>query len=99
MVDVQAPEEDRSTSARITVIVQRRYLVDAGSTTGKRIKDLAGIPADFTLYRRAEGGMSHSPTTPPSTLGTVTTSSLGPPASAGAERHGSRALAAVREYG
>ena len=56
MVDVQAPEEDRSTSAHITVIVQRRYVVDAGSTTGRRIKKLAGIPADFRLYRKAKGG-------------------------------------------
>lgn len=57
MVEVVAPEADqRPASARITVIVQQRCFVAAGSRTGRQIKELAGIPADFTLYRKAKGG-------------------------------------------
>ena len=57
MVEVETPETDqRSTSARITVIVQQRHVVDTGSRTGRQIKELAGIPADFMLYRKAKGG-------------------------------------------
>jgi hypothetical protein len=48
--------ESRSPSARITVMVQNRFIVEAGAATGRQIKNLAGIPADFALYRRAPGG-------------------------------------------
>jgi hypothetical protein len=48
--------ETRSASARITVMVQNRFIVEAGTATGRQIKKLAGIPADFALYRRARRG-------------------------------------------
>jgi len=51
-----APREDPPSSVRITVIVQNRYTFDAHQVTGRRIKETARIPADFALFRRAQGG-------------------------------------------
>ncbi len=51
-----AGREDRPSSVRITVIVQNRYTFEIRQVTGRQIKETAGIPADFALYRRAQGG-------------------------------------------
>jgi len=51
-----APHEERPSSVRITVIVQNRYSFDARRVTGRQIRETAGVPADFALYRRARGG-------------------------------------------
>ena len=51
-----APIEDASSSSHITVMVQNRFIVESGATTGRQIKQLAEIPQDFALYRRARGG-------------------------------------------
>ena len=48
--------EDRPSSVRITVIVQNRYTFDARRVTGRQIRETAGVPADFALYRRAQSG-------------------------------------------
>ena len=50
------PREGARSSARITVMVQSRFVVEAGAATGRKIKQLAEIPPDFALYRRARGG-------------------------------------------
>ena len=50
-----APREDPPSSVRITVIVQNRYTFDAHRVTGRQIKETAGIPLGFALYRRARG--------------------------------------------
>ena len=41
---------------RITVIIQNRYLLEKGVVTGRQIKELANIPAGFSLHRREQGG-------------------------------------------
>jgi hypothetical protein len=46
----------RPSSVRITAIVQHRYTFDTGLVTGRQIKDTAGVPAGFALYRRVQGG-------------------------------------------
>jgi hypothetical protein len=51
-----ASTEGGRSSARITVMVQSRFVVEAGPATGRKIKQLAEIPPDFALYRRARGG-------------------------------------------
>jgi hypothetical protein len=51
-----ARREDRLSSVRITLIVQSRYTFDTHRVTGREIKATAGVPADFTLYRRGQGG-------------------------------------------
>ena len=38
------------------MIVQNRYRFDTAPVTGAQIKKTANIPADFALYRRAQGG-------------------------------------------
>jgi hypothetical protein len=43
-------------SVWITVIVQHRCTFDTGLATGRQIKDTAGVPAGFALYRRMQGG-------------------------------------------
>ena len=43
-------------SVRITVIVQHRPTFDSPVATGRQIKDTAGVPEGFALYRRAQGG-------------------------------------------
>lgn len=54
--DMVAPMPDAPSSARITLMRESRFFVEAGATTGRRIKELAEIPWDFALYRRARGG-------------------------------------------
>jgi hypothetical protein len=51
-----ADQMGESTGVRITVIVQNRYRFDTAPVTGAQIKEAANIPADFALYRRAQGG-------------------------------------------
>lgn len=51
-----AGREDPPSSVRITVIVQNRYTFDSHLVTGRQIKETAGVPADFALYRRVQGG-------------------------------------------
>ena len=41
--------------ARITVMIEKRLMIEA-AVTGRRIKELAEIPRDVALYRRAPGG-------------------------------------------
>jgi hypothetical protein len=48
--------QDRPSSVRITVIVQNRYAFDSHLVTARQIKQAAGVPADFGLYRRVQGG-------------------------------------------
>jgi hypothetical protein len=51
-----ARRKDRPSSVRITVIVQNRYRFDTPRVTGRQIRERVGLPADFALYRRAQGG-------------------------------------------
>ena len=51
-----AVRENPPPRIRITVIVQNRSTIDAGSMTGKQIKETADVPAGFVLYRRSKGG-------------------------------------------
>ena len=51
-----ARREDPPSSIRITVVVQNRYTFDAHRVTGRQIKQTARIPADFALFRLAQGG-------------------------------------------
>ena len=46
----------RPSGVRITVIVQNRSTFDTGLVTGRQIKEGAGVPAGFALYRRVQGG-------------------------------------------
>jgi len=46
---------------RITVIVQHQYTFDTEVVTGRQIKQTAGIPAGFTLFRRVRGGSQPIP--------------------------------------
>jgi hypothetical protein len=55
-IDMVGPMPEAPSSARITVMREGRYFVEAGATTGRRIKELAEIPPDFALYRRAQSG-------------------------------------------
>lgn len=50
-----ARREERPGSVRITVIVQNRYMFDSHRATGRQIRETAGVPADFALYRRGQG--------------------------------------------
>ncbi len=51
-----AKRESGPSGVHITVIVQNRYTLDAGLTTGKHIKETANVPTGFILYRRVKGG-------------------------------------------
>lgn len=51
-----ARRKDRSSSVRITVIVQNRYTFDTHLVTGKQIRETAGVPANYALYRRTPVG-------------------------------------------
>ncbi len=44
-----------SLGTRITVIIQDRFLLDHRKVTGREIKEMAGIPAGFSLHRRVNG--------------------------------------------
>lgn len=41
---------------RITVILQNRYTLDREVVTGRQIKEMAGIPRAFSLFRRGSEG-------------------------------------------
>jgi hypothetical protein len=51
-----AQHESRATSVRITVTVANRYTFDTEVITGRQIKETAGVPEGFALYRRVQGG-------------------------------------------
>ncbi|HEX9375467.1 MAG TPA: multiubiquitin domain-containing protein [Actinomycetota bacterium] len=56
---LDAEDADRvsgSSGVRITVIVQNRHVFDTELVTGRQIKETAGVPAGFALYRRVRGG-------------------------------------------
>ncbi len=46
----------RPSSVWVTVIVQNRHTFDTRLVMGRQIKERAGIPAGFALYRRVQGG-------------------------------------------
>jgi SAM-dependent methyltransferase len=46
----------RPSGVRITVIVQNRYAFDTEFVTGRQIKEKAGVPPGFALYRHVRGG-------------------------------------------
>jgi hypothetical protein len=48
--------EERAPSIRITVIIQHRYTLDTELVTGRQIKEMAGIPPGFALFRRGNEG-------------------------------------------
>jgi hypothetical protein len=58
--DVAHPEvaghERYATSVRIIVTVASRYTFDTEVVTGRQIKERAGVPEGFALYRRMPGG-------------------------------------------
>jgi hypothetical protein len=47
---------DLPSSVRITLIVQNRYTFDTHRVTARRIRETAGVPPDFALYRRTPVG-------------------------------------------
>lgn len=56
MIDTDdAGDEGRPSKIRITVVIQNRYAIDDGVMTGTQIKEMANIPAGFSLHRRAKG--------------------------------------------
>lgn len=56
MTDTNHDDSDHPEGIRITVVVQGRYTLDGPIATGRRIKESAGIPPDYSLHRRAGGG-------------------------------------------
>jgi hypothetical protein len=46
----------RASNIRITVIIQNRYTLEAEVVTGRQIRELAGIPPTFALFRRGTDG-------------------------------------------
>ena len=56
-----AEQLGQTTGVRITVVIQNRFLFDTSQVTGAQIKEAASIPADFALYRRAQGGNAPIP--------------------------------------
>jgi hypothetical protein len=64
---LQTAADKRSTSVagtsniRITVVIQKRCILDTNELTGMQIKEKAGIPADFSLHRRIRGGSESIP--------------------------------------
>jgi len=46
----------RPPGVSVTVIVQNRYTFDTRLVMGRQIKERAGIPGGFALYRRVQGG-------------------------------------------
>jgi hypothetical protein len=51
-----APTEDARSIARITVMIESRFVVETGPATGRHLKELTAVPVDFALYRRARAG-------------------------------------------
>lgn len=56
MDSTDAGDEARPPKVRITVIIQNRYTLQAGTVTATQLKEMANIPAGFSLHRRAKGG-------------------------------------------
>jgi hypothetical protein len=57
MTDSQAEGiGERASHVRITVITQNRYTLEAEVVTGRQIKEMAGIPPTFALFRRGSAG-------------------------------------------
>ena len=54
-------EGNQSAGIWITVLVQNRLVLDNDVATGRQIKQLAGVPIDYTLRRRAPGGNERIP--------------------------------------
>jgi hypothetical protein len=52
---MSATNEERRAEVRFTVVVQSRHTMAEGTVTGRQIKERAGIPPDFSLFRRAGG--------------------------------------------
>jgi len=55
---VTPPNHDQHEARRrrITVTVANRFTFDTGVVTGWEIKEAAGVPVGFSLYRRTSGG-------------------------------------------
>jgi hypothetical protein len=58
--DEMNPESEEGTTAapskvRITTLIQSRHTLNGPTATGKQMKEVAGIPTDFALFRRAGG--------------------------------------------
>jgi len=51
-----ARHDGRGSSVRITVTVANRFTFDTEVVTGRQIKETAGVPEGFALYRRGQGG-------------------------------------------
>ena len=51
-----AEREDGPSDIRISLTVANRYTFDTDLVTGRQIKETAGVPARFTLYRRTPSG-------------------------------------------
>ncbi len=43
-------------SVAVMVIIQNRYTFDPPLVTGRQIREKAGVPPGFALYRRVRGG-------------------------------------------
>jgi hypothetical protein len=57
MEDDQAEAiSERASHVSITVIIQNRYTLEAEVVTGRQIKEMAGIPPSFALFRRGSEG-------------------------------------------
>jgi hypothetical protein len=52
----KADREDEPSGIRISLTVANRYTFDTDLVTGRQIKETAGVPAGFTLYRRTPSG-------------------------------------------
>jgi hypothetical protein len=48
--------EHGGATVRITVTVANRYTIETTQVTGRWVKEVAGIPADFSLHRRSKDG-------------------------------------------
>ena len=51
-----ARDQSRGSTEGITVTVANRYGFDSEVVTGRQIKERAGVPEGFTLYRRTSAG-------------------------------------------
>jgi hypothetical protein len=53
---LDAQHESPATSVRITVTIANRFTFDTDVVTGRQIKEKAGAPQGFALFRRAQRG-------------------------------------------
>lgn len=51
-----ARHESRGSGVWISVTVANHYLLETEVVTGRQIKETAGVPAGFALYRRTPDG-------------------------------------------